>query len=328
MDQRNETFVPHVLAITTGTRVDFPNSDRIYHNVFSLSKSEALRPRAAMRRPARKSIRFDRPGIVRVFCDIHSHMNAFILVFSHPVLRADRRRGPLSDRQRAARHLQRHRVERGLSSRSAAGRRSPDGGAAELDFIAAMTLLSSLREPHLPGERAARGAVDRRARSTWSTRASRAKAETRAAARDRADGALGRPAARRRGPRPSRTMARLIADAPKLKAAVDTNDPPTVQDIADGLSGPAQVEPAARHQHGRPRCSRRSARRSRGAIVAQPAGDPRRAPRHAKASACCPHPTASCSSSPCRSSSALDAPRCARNAQRRLPARRRARRSS
>ena len=39
MDQRNETFVPHVLAITTGTVVDFPNSDRIYHNVFSLSKA-------------------------------------------------------------------------------------------------------------------------------------------------------------------------------------------------------------------------------------------------------------------------------------------------
>ena len=37
MDQRNETFVPHVLAIRTGTTVDFPNNDRIYHNVFSLS---------------------------------------------------------------------------------------------------------------------------------------------------------------------------------------------------------------------------------------------------------------------------------------------------
>src|SRR3954471_4132906 len=39
MDQRNESFVPHVLAITTGTTVDFPNSDRFYHNVFSLSKT-------------------------------------------------------------------------------------------------------------------------------------------------------------------------------------------------------------------------------------------------------------------------------------------------
>ena len=83
MDQRNETFVPHVLAITTGTTVDFPNSDRIYHNVFSLSKIA----RFDLGRYAAghsNHVRFDRPGIVRVFCDIHSHMNAFILVFSHP----------------------------------------------------------------------------------------------------------------------------------------------------------------------------------------------------------------------------------------------------
>lgn len=82
MDQRNETFVPHLLAITTGTTVDFPNSDRIYHNVFSLSKTKSFdlgRYAAGHSR----SITFDRPGIVRVFCDIHSHMNAFILVFAH-----------------------------------------------------------------------------------------------------------------------------------------------------------------------------------------------------------------------------------------------------
>jgi plastocyanin len=83
MDQRNETFVPHVLAITTGTTVDFPNSDKFYHNVFSLSKIKTFdlgRYAAGHSRP----VRFDRAGIVRVFCDIHSHMNAFILVFSHP----------------------------------------------------------------------------------------------------------------------------------------------------------------------------------------------------------------------------------------------------
>lgn len=82
MDQRNETFVPHVLAITAGTTVDFPNSDRIYHNVFSLSRSKSFDlGRYAVGRS--KSVRFDRPGIVRVFCDIHSHMSAFILVFNH-----------------------------------------------------------------------------------------------------------------------------------------------------------------------------------------------------------------------------------------------------
>jgi plastocyanin len=83
MDQHNETFVPHVLAITTGTTVDFPNSDRVYHNVFSLSKTKSFDLGRYAAGHARAVV-FDRPGIVRVFCDIHSHMNAFILVFSHP----------------------------------------------------------------------------------------------------------------------------------------------------------------------------------------------------------------------------------------------------
>jgi plastocyanin len=82
MDQRNETFVPHVLAIVAGTTVDFPNSDHTYHNVFSLSKTKSFDlGRYAVGRS--KAVRFDRPGIVRVFCDIHSHMSAFILVFAH-----------------------------------------------------------------------------------------------------------------------------------------------------------------------------------------------------------------------------------------------------
>ena len=82
MDQRDETFVPHVLAIMVGTTVEFTNTDRTYHNVFSLSR---VRPFDLGRYPTgkSKSIRFDRPGIVRVFCDIHSHMSAFILVFGH-----------------------------------------------------------------------------------------------------------------------------------------------------------------------------------------------------------------------------------------------------
>jgi plastocyanin len=83
MDQRNERFVPHVLAVMVGTVVDFPNSDLIYHNVFSLSRAKRfdLGRYAAGRS---KAVRMDRPGVVRVFCDIHSHMSAFVLVFNHP----------------------------------------------------------------------------------------------------------------------------------------------------------------------------------------------------------------------------------------------------
>jgi plastocyanin len=82
MDQRDETFVPHVLAIMVGTTVEFPNNDKTYHNVFSLSRVKSF---DLGRYPAgrSKALIFDRPGIVRVFCEIHSHMSAFILVFSH-----------------------------------------------------------------------------------------------------------------------------------------------------------------------------------------------------------------------------------------------------
>jgi plastocyanin len=82
MSQRNEAFVPHVLAVRVGTVIDFPNDDSIYHNVFSLSKTKRF-DLGRYPKGQSKAIRVDEPGIVRVFCDIHSHMNAFILVFAH-----------------------------------------------------------------------------------------------------------------------------------------------------------------------------------------------------------------------------------------------------
>jgi plastocyanin len=82
MTQQHERFIPHVLAIVAGTWVDFPNNDRTYHNVFSLSKTRDFNlGRYAAGKS--KAVRFEQPGIVRVFCDIHSHMSAFILVFAH-----------------------------------------------------------------------------------------------------------------------------------------------------------------------------------------------------------------------------------------------------
>jgi plastocyanin len=133
MDQRNETFVPHVLAITTGTTVDFPNSDRIYHNVFSLSRTKSFDlGRYAVGRS--KSVRFDRPGIVRVFCDIHSHMSAFILVFNHPFYALTDTEGRYHIDNIPPGTYNVVAWNEGLASdpRAAA---IPDGGAAELDFL-------------------------------------------------------------------------------------------------------------------------------------------------------------------------------------------------
>jgi len=83
MDQRGEQFVPRLLAITVGSTVDFPNSDLTFHNVFSLSAARTFD--LGRYRPGRTgSVKFERAGIVSVFCDIHTHMSAFILVLNHP----------------------------------------------------------------------------------------------------------------------------------------------------------------------------------------------------------------------------------------------------
>jgi plastocyanin len=83
MDQRGEQFSPRVLAVSTGTTVEFPNNDKTFHDVFSLSRVKAF---DLGRYPPGKSgtVKFDRPGIVPVFCDIHTHMSGYILVFAHP----------------------------------------------------------------------------------------------------------------------------------------------------------------------------------------------------------------------------------------------------
>jgi len=81
--QRNETFIPRVVAVPVGSTVAFPNADPVYHNVFSLSRAKAFNL-GRFPRGQSKDERFDKPGIVRVFCDIHSHMSATVIVFNHP----------------------------------------------------------------------------------------------------------------------------------------------------------------------------------------------------------------------------------------------------
>jgi plastocyanin len=83
LDQKDLMFHPQVLPILVGTTVDFPNRDNLFHNVFSYSQPKEF---DLGRYPTgeSRSIRFDRPGVVRVYCDIHSHMNATILILENP----------------------------------------------------------------------------------------------------------------------------------------------------------------------------------------------------------------------------------------------------
>ena len=81
--QEHEVFVPHVLPITRGTTVEFPNDDPIFHNVFSLSSASSFDLRRYPRGQSR-SQQFPKSGIVKVFCHLHSHMSATIMVLDHP----------------------------------------------------------------------------------------------------------------------------------------------------------------------------------------------------------------------------------------------------
>lgn len=81
--QRDENFIPRVVAVPVGSVVEFPNDDPIYHNVFSLSRVKTFNLGRYPRGDSR-SVHVNKPGVVKVFCDIHSHMTATILVFNHP----------------------------------------------------------------------------------------------------------------------------------------------------------------------------------------------------------------------------------------------------
>ena len=83
LNQQNLQFHPQVLPILVGTTVDFPNRDNLFHNVFSYSEPKDF-DLGRYPRDDSRSVTFDRPGTVRVYCDIHSHMNATILVLRHP----------------------------------------------------------------------------------------------------------------------------------------------------------------------------------------------------------------------------------------------------
>jgi len=92
MLQRDKTFEPHVLAITVGTTVDFPNLDPIFHNAFSVYDGQLFD--VGLYPPGRsRSIRFTRPGFVRVFCNIHSTMSAVIAVMDTPFFAVTREDG-------------------------------------------------------------------------------------------------------------------------------------------------------------------------------------------------------------------------------------------
>jgi hypothetical protein len=87
--QVNKSFQPHVLSVAAGTSVVFQNMDRVYHNAFSVSP--AKRFDLGKYPPGRSdTVRFDRPGVVNLHCDIHAGMLGFVVVTpNHAFTRPD-----------------------------------------------------------------------------------------------------------------------------------------------------------------------------------------------------------------------------------------------
>jgi plastocyanin len=92
MVQKDKTFTPHVLPITVGSLVDFPNFDPIFHNAFSNYNGQ-LFDLGLYAPGSTRAIRFRSPGVVRVFCNIHAAMSAVIVVLNSPYFATSQKDG-------------------------------------------------------------------------------------------------------------------------------------------------------------------------------------------------------------------------------------------
>ncbi|MGH2899041.1 MAG: carboxypeptidase regulatory-like domain-containing protein, partial [Solirubrobacteraceae bacterium] len=83
VEQRNREFLPHVMAVSVGSTVSFPNFDAVFHNVFSTSPIGAFDLGIYKVGEARE-VMFPKEGIVRLGCNLHANMSAYIAVVAAP----------------------------------------------------------------------------------------------------------------------------------------------------------------------------------------------------------------------------------------------------
>jgi hemoglobin len=83
IEQRNKEFAPHVMAVPVGSTISFPNFDPIYHNVFSLSKPKSF-DLGLYKSGETREVKVDKPGIIRLGCNLHAAMSAYLVVVDAP----------------------------------------------------------------------------------------------------------------------------------------------------------------------------------------------------------------------------------------------------
>ena len=85
--QKNKNFEPHVLVVSAGSTVEFPNHDPFFHNVFSLFEGKRF-DLGLYEAGTTRTVRFDRPGISYIFCNIHPEMSAVVITLTTPIYAA------------------------------------------------------------------------------------------------------------------------------------------------------------------------------------------------------------------------------------------------
>jgi plastocyanin len=93
--QKNKSFEPHILVVPAGSMVEFPNRDPFFHNVFSLFEGKRF-DLGLYEAGTSRMVRFDRPGISYIFCNIHPEMSAVVIALATPLYAIANRDGQLS----------------------------------------------------------------------------------------------------------------------------------------------------------------------------------------------------------------------------------------
>ena len=83
LTQHNKSFSPHLLVVPVGSLVEFPNRDPFFHNVFSLFEGKRF-DLGLYEAGTNRSVRFDKPGISYIFCNIHAEMSAVVVALVTP----------------------------------------------------------------------------------------------------------------------------------------------------------------------------------------------------------------------------------------------------
>ncbi len=93
--QKNKSFEPHILVVPAGSLVEFPNRDPFFHNVFSLFEGKRF-DLGLYEAGTSRMVRFDRPGISYIFCNIHPEMSAVVITITTPLYAIAHADGQLS----------------------------------------------------------------------------------------------------------------------------------------------------------------------------------------------------------------------------------------